>query len=228
MAEWLIYNSTVVTDASFIPKETTAYIAVRISSTRQLMVATEEVSVGQWRACEAAASCPILAGNAADDHPMVNMSWEDVQQYIRWSSTQQQLALRVPTKAEWLVIAEEQAPKAKQPLFTDPRVAWAAAYDIDALPHSRVTEPSGSFGRNSRGVFDLTGNVWEWVADCYFEQPGLSVARFGCVNGRMAMGERVVGLSERLRKPGNSGCSGGQPPANVGVRLVYEVKASGS
>ena len=37
------------------------------------------------------------------------------------------------------------------------------------------------------------------------------------------MGERIVGLSERLREPGNAGCSGAQPPENIGVRLVYDL-----
>lgn len=197
------------------------FIAVQQPSGETLMVGATEVTVDQWRICEQAQVCPLLSEGQRGSSPMVNMSWADVRVFIRWSAARQGLPLRVPTKAEWLVLAAEQAATKRKPLFTDPRMAWAADYDLTALPVERKTRAVTAFGANSLGIYDIKGNVWEWVAACYYPQPGLPMEVFGCMNGRVAMGEREVGLSEQLRSPGNTGCGGGQPPANVGFRLVY-------
>ncbi|OED43487.1 hypothetical protein AB833_03645 [Chromatiales bacterium (ex Bugula neritina AB1)] len=149
------------------------------------MAAKSETSVRDWELCVAAGICRSISNHRGLDHPITDVSWHEVSEYIRWVAGGTQLPLRVPTKKEWLEIAADHAPVPRKPLFTDPRMAWAANYDITAKPQSRVTEVIGSFGENRYGLRDLRGNVWEWVDDCYYGQPEARMPDGRCIGGRL-------------------------------------------
>lgn len=184
-----------------------------------LYVGHSEVTLSQWDVCVTAGACAVIARAAwaEPDHPVTGVSWLDVQVYLRWLSGRTGKAYRLPTRDEWLWIAADHAPVSRPKLFDDPRLAWAADYDLTARPRSSRTRPSGTFGVNQRGLSDLRGNVWEWTSTCWSDSAGASE---DCRGVRIALGEHEAILSELTRDPGKAGCGAGIPPAAIGFRVV--------
>nr|WP_229883065.1 formylglycine-generating enzyme family protein [Pseudorhodoferax aquiterrae] len=112
-----------------------------------------------------------------DDHPVVNVTWNDAQALAQWLSRTEGQRYRLPTEAEW-----EYACRAGQQGAEPPPAALqghANVFDRDAAVHwprwaeqafpfrdgFAFTAPVGSFAPNAFGVHDMLGNVWEWTAD---------------------------------------------------------------
>ena len=98
--------------------------------------------------------------------PVINVSQEDAQAYAAWLSAQTGKTYRLPSEAEW-----EYAARAG----TRMRYSWGndigdnrANCDGCGSEWDNIqTAPVGSFATNTFGLFDMHGNVWEWVEDCY-------------------------------------------------------------
>jgi sulfatase modifying factor 1 len=119
-----------------------------------------------------------------NDHPVVNVTWNDAVALARWLSRQEGRTYRLPTEAEW-EYACRAGGKGRYQHGNDPAglTGVGNTFDADsaanwpawrdrALPgrdgHA-FTAPVGSFAPNAFGLFDLHGNVWEWTSDWYGE-----------------------------------------------------------
>ena len=120
------------------------------------------------------------------DHPVVCVSWEDAQAYVKWLSKETGASWRLLTGEEWEYFARAGA---TTPFHTGQTISKSeAAYGKKYSRGSPVpTRPVGSFEPNDFGLYDVHGNVWEWTADCWVNNPaGSAVKR----NDRLGGGSR--------------------------------------
>lgn len=100
------------------------------------------------------------------DRPVINVSWNDASAYTAWLAAQTGEPYRLPSEAEWEYAARAGTESAYW--WGNELLPGLAQCDGcgSALPADR-TAPIGRFAANPWGLFDMSGNVDEWVADCY-------------------------------------------------------------
>lgn len=95
-------------------------------------------------------------------HPVINVSWEYAQTYVDWLSKVTGKSFRLPTEAEWEYAARAGTETAFS-FGNDPsKLGEYAWYSNNS---GNKTYPVGQKKRNAWGLFDMYGNVWEWVED---------------------------------------------------------------
>lgn len=115
-----------------------------------------------------------------DDHPVVNVTWNDAQALAAWLSRTEGRRYRLPTEAEW-EYACRAGTRTRYSSGDDPASLRGTAnvFDVSsarywprwqamAVPVDdgfAFTAPVGSFAPNAWGLYDMHGNAWEWVAD---------------------------------------------------------------
>jgi formylglycine-generating enzyme len=100
-------------------------------------------------------------------HPTVLIRFEDAVAYCRWLSDEVHRAVRLPTEAEW--------EKAARGGMEGRRYPWGDEIDPSScnfltdrsVKNQRGTRPTGTYPPNPFGLYDVAGNVWEWVSDWY-------------------------------------------------------------
>ena len=105
-----------------------------------------------------------------ESHPVVGVTWHDAQQYVVWLSVQTGQVYRLPSEAEWEYACRAGTNTAFS--FGDDISTALANYDgntsYNGSPkgeYRQGTTHVGAFAANPWGLFDMHGNVWEWVQD---------------------------------------------------------------
>ncbi|MEL6475577.1 MAG: SUMF1/EgtB/PvdO family nonheme iron enzyme [Pseudomonadota bacterium] len=143
---------------------------------KRFAIARFETTWQEWDACVAAGACSAADVEVAGGdngwgrgrRPAIETDWRDARAYARFVDGRSPGGYRLPTEAEWEFAA-------KAGLKT--RFAWgdgapvcdeASRYGANFRACSDdQTRPVGSFPASPFGLFDMHGNVWEWVKDCY-------------------------------------------------------------
>ena len=141
----------------------------RVTIAQPFAVGVYEVTFAQWDMCRRDGGCshaPKDSGWGRGSRPVMNVSWHDAKEYVRWLSRKTGKGYRLLSEAEWEYVARA---------GTKTRYWWG-----DEVGHGQAncdgcgsqwdddrTAPVGSFAANAFGLYDVHGNVWEWVEDCW-------------------------------------------------------------
>jgi formylglycine-generating enzyme required for sulfatase activity/uncharacterized caspase-like protein len=137
-----------------------------------------EVSFAEWDACVSAGGCshrPSDEGWGRGKRPVINVSWGDItKEYLPWLSRTTGKNYRLLTEAEW-----EYAARAG----TTTPFSWGSSISTKQANYNgeytygggakgeyrKQTVPVDSFAANPWGFYNVHGNVWEWVQDCWHD-----------------------------------------------------------
>ena len=143
---------------------------------RSFALGATEVTFDEWEACVRGGGCngyrPGDQGWGRGSRPVIWVSWEDAQAYASWLSAETGAAYRLPSESEWEYAARAGT---TTPFHTGATISTDQAnYDGDFTygsgrlgTYRGRTTPVGTFAPNAFGLYDVHGNVFEWVEDCW-------------------------------------------------------------
>ena len=100
-------------------------------------------------------------------HPVVLVGYDDAAAYCAWLSTTTARSVRLPTEAEWEKSARAGSDGLRYPWGNDIDASRGNYLTDPSTRPQRGTRPTGTYPPNAFGLYDVCGNVWEWVADWY-------------------------------------------------------------
>ena len=211
-------------------------------------VSAHEVTFAQWDACVDGGGCPGhnpdeqrgVRGAGADENwgrgnrPVVNVSWDDAQQYISWLSHCSGEDYRLLTESEWEYAARAGT---TTPFHTGRTITTEQAnYDGRYVYPSNAQDPSGlfryqtvpvgSFAPNAFGLYDMHGNAREWVQDCYHDYAdapsdgSAAACGAGSAYGRVMRGGSWNDYPWNLRSASRTATDSGNRGNNFGFRVA--------
>lgn len=215
----------------------------RVAIPAPLAVGRFEVRFAEWDACVESGGCngylPDDNGRGRDRRPVINVGWKDARSYVRWLSRKTGKHYRLLSEAEWEYAARAGSRTSRhwgdrvsaQCKFANGRdksserflSTWTGANCRDRFVFSA---PAGKYKPNEFGLFDMLGNVWEWVEDCwhgsYAGAPvdGSAWATGGGCGRRVVRGGSYGSQPEKLRSAHRSRTKNSERKANVGFRVV--------
>jgi serine/threonine protein kinase len=155
-----------------------------------VLLASTELTVAEWKLYLAAEGLPNWEKprdlNQTDNHPLVNVTWAEANEFCTWLTASSGKEWRLPTNAEW----DAAVGRSIWPWGDDYPPKWSDGnYAVDpkgGFDGGRVgvdqvfgTAPAASFKANELGFYDLGGNVAEWTLDGAATD-GKRVVRGGC------------------------------------------------
>jgi formylglycine-generating enzyme required for sulfatase activity len=158
---------------------------------KSFAVSKFEITFDQWDACTAAGGCEKASddGLGRADRPVINVDWLGAKSYVAWLSKRTGKAYRLPAESEWEYAARAGTQTAwfwgaaedsygsrlackfanlhdETGKKAHPNYVWSNHLCDDGFGE---TAPVGRYQSNPFGLYDMLGNVREWVEDCHGE-----------------------------------------------------------
>ena len=187
---------------------------IRVRIIRGFWLGKYEVTQSEWRAVMG--TNPAQFSGCGPDCPVERVSWNDAQEFIGKLNARAGAArYRLPTEAEWEYAAR--AGTSGDRYGDLDAIAWYAGNS------GRKTHPVGRKLANTWGLYDMLGNVWEWVEDHYGDYPGASTLDpRGRGAGKLRVGRG--GSWDAIARACRASARGNGLPGNrtemVGLRLL--------
>lgn len=156
---------------------------VHTVNVNEFQIGKHEVTNNQYNQCARAGVCTGSVVTVKLDHPVVDVSWYGAETFCEW------MGGRLPTEAEW-----EKAASWDEKANTKVIFPWGNSIDCSLANYSWCvgdTTKVGSYesGKSFFGIYDMAGNIWEWVSSLYMPYP------YNVTDGRedlTASGNRVL------------------------------------
>jgi formylglycine-generating enzyme required for sulfatase activity len=217
---------------------------------KKFAIGKYEVTNQEWdqflaeRGCVSACRPP--HGQRGARKPVVDVSWSDANEYAGWLSRKTNATYRLPTEAEWEYAARADAKKengAAPRYFFGDRAERLCEYSngadlsVGVLPYAnrhcddgvgRETSLAGRYKPNDWGLYDMLGNAWEWVQDCWHDSydkapaDGAAWTDAGC-SRRVVRGGSWRSGADALRSAARNAFPSDRRRSTVGFRVVREI-----
>jgi formylglycine-generating enzyme required for sulfatase activity len=138
-----------------------------VAFARPFAVAKFDVTLDDWDACVAYGDCSSVSdsGRGHGRQPVINVTWDDARHYVAWLSRMTGKPYRLLSESEFEYAARG---------GTQTAYPWgdrigknnANCAGCGSQWDNRQPSPVGSFAANPFGLYDMHGNVWQWLEDC--------------------------------------------------------------
>jgi formylglycine-generating enzyme required for sulfatase activity len=174
-----------------------------VTIAKRFAVSKLEVTWDEWGACVKYGDCPHISDSAwgRGTRPVINVTWEQVKQYVAWLSKMTGQTYRLLTEAEWEYAARAGTntayPWGNEIGNGNANCSGCGSQWADDEENPK-TAPVALFPPNAFRLHDMNGNVWEWVEDCYQsnynEAPtdGSALITRDCINHVIRGGSWIV------------------------------------
>src|SRR5262249_17947659 len=121
-----------------------------------------------WDACSAYGNCDQISDNGwgRGPQPVINVTWDDANRYVSWLSRITGKHYRLLSEAEYEYAARAGTSTA-YPWGNDIGKNQANCNGCGSMWDNKQPAPVGSFASNDFGLYDMVGNVGQWVEDCF-------------------------------------------------------------
>jgi serine/threonine-protein kinase PpkA len=207
----------------------------RVRIERAFAIGRFEITFADYEKFAQATDRPMPDDNrwGRGNRPVINVSWQDAQDYVAWLARTSGAKYRLPTEAEWEYIARA---------GTDTAFWWGnSSTDGSGRANCRRgcdsnfagiftsrSAPVGSYPPNPFGVYSTAGNVAEWVQDCYqvhylgAPRDGRAVQLPECSN-RVVRGGSLISSVTELTSHARSGEAPNTRSTSLGFRVAVEL-----
>ena len=184
----------------------------RVTILRAFAVGKFEVTFAQWAACAAGGGC---GGYGAEDRawgrgtrPVINVRWQEAQNYVAWLSRKTGKSYRLLSEAEWEYAARAgtTTPFHFGNTISSQQANYNGNYTYGNGSRGQFrqkTTPVVQFPANRFGLHDMHGNVWEWVQDCYKDSHARAPSDRAAVENWHGACYHVVRGGSMIDKPRN-------------------------
>jgi len=182
-----------------------------------------EVTQAQWKTVMG--NNPAKDYGVGDNYPVYYVSWDDIQFFLQKLKQQTGKTYRLPTEAEWEYAAGGGNSSRTKWSGTDSEGSLGS-YAWFISNSGRKTHPVGSKSPNRLGIYDMSGNVWEWCQDKWHESytgaPTNGTAwTSGNSSGRVDRGGSWSNDASYLRVADRGSDTPGYRGGDLGFRLVF-------